>query len=130
MSKVMRWIPNIRDPYTLFLMIRDPRSKPITRIIAIVIIGLIAAYTISPIDAIPDTIPVLGWLDDLLMIPVGMKLAEFVLPAEVYQDSKNTANRRVNKTIKVVVLGGIAVFILWAVSFIAAVILIINLIKG
>ncbi len=56
--------------------------------------GLVAAYALSPIDLIPDFIPVLGYLDDLLIVPAGIWLAVRLIPADVLADLRKTALER------------------------------------
>lgn len=60
-----------RDVHALYLAGRDPRVPWFAKLLAIII----AAYALSPIDLIPDFIPVLGYLDDLLIVPLGIWLA-------------------------------------------------------
>jgi uncharacterized membrane protein YkvA (DUF1232 family) len=104
-------------------MIRDPRTELRTKIFSFSIIGLMLAYTFSPIDIIPDYIPVLGWLDDLLLIPIGFNLIEKILPGDIWNENKAAANKRVNKIIWKVVLGFLAFFAVWAIIITAVVLL-------
>ena len=67
------------EVYALYLAYRDPRTPWYARIFA----GLVAGYAFSPIDLIPDPIPILGYLDDLVLIPLGVKLALGMIPQEV-----------------------------------------------
>ena len=59
-----------RQTYAVYLAIKDPRTPWYARVAA----GLVVAYAFSPIDLIPDFIPVLGYLDDLIIIPLGIAL--------------------------------------------------------
>ena len=65
-----------RDVVALWLAARDPRTPWSARVLA----GFVAAYALSPIDLIPDFIPVLGYLDDLLIVPAGIWLAVRLVP--------------------------------------------------
>lgn len=67
-----------RDVLLLWLAARDPRVAWSAKLVA----GVVAAYALSPIDLIPDFIPVLGYLDDLLIVPAGIWLALRMIPAE------------------------------------------------
>ena len=73
--------------YALFLACRDPRvpwfAKGFT--------ALIVAYAFSPIDLIPDFIPVLGYLDDLVIIPLGVILAMKMIPQPILKDCQERA---------------------------------------
>lgn len=68
-----------RQIHALYLASRDPRTPWYAKAVA----GLVVAYTLSPIDLIPDFIPVLGYLDDLLIVPAGIALAIRLIPADV-----------------------------------------------
>ena len=72
------------EVYALYLAYRDPRVSWPARIFA----GLVVAYAFSPIDLIPDPIPVLGYLDDLVLIPLGVALARRLIPPEVLAESR------------------------------------------
>jgi uncharacterized membrane protein YkvA (DUF1232 family) len=69
---------------TLYLAARDPRTPWYAK----AMIACIVAYALSPIDLIPDFIPVLGYLDDLLLLPSGIYLALKLIPAEVLIDAR------------------------------------------
>jgi uncharacterized membrane protein YkvA (DUF1232 family) len=65
-----------RDVLALWIAAGDPRTPWRAKLIA----GAVAAYALSPIDLIPDFIPVLGYLDDLLIVPAGIALAIRLIP--------------------------------------------------
>jgi uncharacterized membrane protein YkvA (DUF1232 family) len=68
-----------RDIVVVYFAARDPRTSWWLRIFAL----LVAAYVLSPIDLIPDFIPVVGYLDDLILVPLAIRLLLHLLPAEV-----------------------------------------------
>ncbi|MFZ3219454.1 MAG: DUF1232 domain-containing protein, partial [Rhodoferax sp.] len=76
-----------RDAVTVYFAARDPRTPVYLRILALAI----AAYALSPIDLIPDFIPVLGYLDDVLLLPLGIWLVVRLLPEPVLQASRAKA---------------------------------------
>jgi uncharacterized membrane protein YkvA (DUF1232 family) len=77
LSMLKAWAARLkRDVVALWLAARDPRTPWHAKALA----GFVAAYALSPIDLIPDFIPVLGWLDDLLIVPAGIWLALRWLP--------------------------------------------------
>jgi uncharacterized membrane protein YkvA (DUF1232 family) len=80
-----------REVYALYLAYRDPRVRWYARLFA----GLVVAYAFSPIDLIPDFIPVLGYLDDLILIPLGIAIAIRLLPPQVLAESREAAARLV-----------------------------------
>jgi len=75
------------ETYALYLAYRDPRTPWVARIFAAVVVG----YAFSPIDLIPDFIPVLGYLDDLVLVPLGIWLALKMIPPEVMVESRARA---------------------------------------
>jgi uncharacterized membrane protein YkvA (DUF1232 family) len=75
------------EVYALWLAYRDPRVPWYAKAFA----ALVAAYALSPIDLIPDFIPFLGQLDDLLLVPLGVWLAVRIIPRPVLQDCRARA---------------------------------------
>jgi uncharacterized membrane protein YkvA (DUF1232 family) len=67
-----------RDAYAVYLAARDPNTPWYVKILAVVV----AAYAFSPIDLIPDFIPVLGYLDDLILVPLGIWLVVSLIPEQ------------------------------------------------
>jgi uncharacterized membrane protein YkvA (DUF1232 family) len=76
-----------RETHALVLAYADPRTPWLARVIT----ALTVAYALSPIDLIPDPIPVLGYLDDLLIVPAGLALARLLIPDEVLLDARTRA---------------------------------------
>ncbi|WP_135227784.1 YkvA family protein [Deinococcus fonticola] len=72
---------------------RDPRTPWYARALAL----LVLTYALSPIDLIPDFIPVLGYLDDLLLLPAGLWLALRLIPPQVMADARAQASRHPHK---------------------------------
>jgi uncharacterized membrane protein YkvA (DUF1232 family) len=85
------WRARVRElkiqVHTLLLAYRDPGTPWYAKALA----ALVAAYALSPIDLIPDFIPVLGQLDDLLLVPLGIALAVRLIPREVLADCQARA---------------------------------------
>jgi len=79
-----------RDIVALWLAARDRRTPLGAKLLA----GLVAAYALSPIDLIPDFIPVIGYLDDLLLVPAGIWLAVRLIPAELLEEFRCAAIAR------------------------------------
>ena len=71
----------------LFLAVRHPRTPWYAKALALVVLG----YALSPIDLIPDFLPVLGQLDDLLLIPAGLALVRRLIPASVLAECREKA---------------------------------------
>ena len=77
-----------RDVHALYLASRDPRVPWYAKAIAIVV----AAYALSPIDLIPDFIPVLGYLDDVILLPLGVLLVVKLIPTEIMAEFRELAD--------------------------------------
>jgi membrane protein DedA with SNARE-associated domain/uncharacterized membrane protein YkvA (DUF1232 family) len=87
-NKVRQWAQRMyHDVYTVYLAARDSRVPWYARLLAL----LIAAYIVSPVDLIPDFIPVLGHLDDALLVPLGIWLALRFIPAPLLQEHRQHA---------------------------------------
>jgi uncharacterized membrane protein YkvA (DUF1232 family) len=87
-GKVRQWTQRMyHDVYTVYLLARDARVPWYARIWA----WLIAAYVVSPIDLIPDVIPVLGHLDDAILVPLGIWVAMRLTPGPLLQEHRQHA---------------------------------------
>lgn len=83
MERLVRWAKALkRDVLAVWLAARDPRVPVLAKLLA----ACVAAYALSPIDLIPDFIPVLGYLDDLILVPLGLWLVIRLIPREVMAD--------------------------------------------
>ncbi|MCI0399676.1 MAG: DUF1232 domain-containing protein [Chloroflexi bacterium] len=80
-----RWLK--RETLALYLAYRDPRVPWYARLFIMAVV----AYALSPIDLIPDPIPVLGYLDDLVLIPLGIALALRMIPPAVMAEARARA---------------------------------------
>ncbi len=78
-----------REVYALYLAYKDPRVPWYARVFA----GCVVAYAFSPIDLIPDFIPVIGYLDDLIVVPLGIALAVRMIPATVLTECREESHR-------------------------------------
>jgi uncharacterized membrane protein YkvA (DUF1232 family) len=76
-----------RETYALYLAVRDPRTPWYARAIA----AAVVAYALSPLDLIPDFIPVIGYLDDLILVPLGIALALKLIPEPVMRECRQRA---------------------------------------
>ena len=109
-ARARSWAGQIkRDVVALWLAIREPRVPWYAKTVAAVVAG----YALSPIDLIPDFIPVLGYLDDLLIVPLGIMLAVKLVPAPVMADLRVRAMGRARPKS---IAGLIAVLFIWAAA--------------
>jgi uncharacterized membrane protein YkvA (DUF1232 family) len=91
LTRTKHWAGTIKqDVVALWLAARDPRVPWYAKAAA----ALVAAYALSPIDLIPDFIPVLGYLDDLILVPLGILLVVKLVPAPLMQEFRSEAARR------------------------------------
>ncbi len=87
-ERLKRWAGGLKtEVYALYLAYRDPRVPLYARVFAACVVG----YAFSPIDLIPDPIPVLGYLDDLVLIPLGVTFAIKMIPAPVLAECREKA---------------------------------------
>jgi uncharacterized membrane protein YkvA (DUF1232 family) len=98
------------DAVTVYYVARDPRTGWLVRILAL----LVAAYALSPIDLIPDVIPVIGYLDDLLLVPLGIALVIRLTPGEVIDCARRRATQRSARPVSHAAAVVIVVF--WAIA--------------
>ena len=91
MTRLETWKQRARqlktEAYALYLAYRDPRVPWYARLYAAFVVG----YILSPIDPIPDFIPLVGYLDELLLVPVFVMLARRLIPAAVLAEHRATA---------------------------------------
>ncbi|OTG74245.1 MULTISPECIES: YkvA family protein [unclassified Acinetobacter] len=88
-QKIKQWAKTIKkDVLVVWLVAKDQRTPVWIKILAL----MIAAYALSPIDLIPDFIPVLGYLDDLIIVPLGLLLVMKLTPKEIIEDCRIRAS--------------------------------------
>lgn len=98
--------------HALWIAYRDPRTPAVAKIVATIVVG----YALSPIDLIPDVIPLLGYLDDFVLIPLGVALAIRLIPGEVWADALAEADRAAPAAGSTGRIAAVAVVALWLVA--------------
>ena len=94
-AALRRWARRLkRQTLTVYFLARDPRLSTPLRLLALAV----AAYALSPIDLIPDFIPVLGYLDDLLIVPLGLALILRLAPRPLMLDARRRARAARGRT--------------------------------
>lgn len=84
------WATRLRQEiYAIYLAQKDPRVPWYAKVLAACVVG----YALSPIDLIPDPIPVLGYLDDLLLLPLGVALVVKLIPTDVLEECRKKARQ-------------------------------------
>jgi uncharacterized membrane protein YkvA (DUF1232 family) len=114
-SKIERWKDRVRELkieiYAVYLAYKDPRVPLHARIFAACVVG----YALSPIDLIPDVIPVLGYLDDLVLVPLGLALALRMIPAGVLKEHQDRAREMMKDGLPVNKAAAVAIIVIWLV---------------
>jgi uncharacterized membrane protein YkvA (DUF1232 family) len=110
--RLARWARGLRrDAHALHLAARDPRVPWCAKLLALAVAG----YALSPIDLIPDVIPVLGQLDDLVLVPFGIWAVVKLVPAPVMAELRERAERIAERPTSR--LAAAAILVLWAAAF-------------
>ncbi len=99
-----------RDVVALWFAARDPRVPGLAKAVA----AAVAAYALSPIDLIPDFIPVLGYLDDVILVPLGIMLAVRLIPAPLMATLREAADQAVSRPVSRVAAA--AIVLVWIAS--------------
>ncbi len=84
-----------REAYALYFVARDKRTPWYARVVA----AAVVAYALSPFDLIPDFVPVFGYLDDLIVVPLGVALVLKLVPTEVLADCRERAQTAAERPI-------------------------------
>ena len=109
LSSLRQWARAItRDVHALYLAAGDARVPWYAKVLA----GAVAAYALSPIDLIPDFIPVLGYLDDLLIVPAGVLLVVALIPPGIMAEHRAAADAARAKPRST--SGAVAIIAIWA----------------
>ena len=98
-----------RETCALSIALHDPRTPWYAKALT----TLVLAYALSPIDLIPDFIPVFGYLDDVLIVPLGVALAMKMIPAEVMYEARNKAAQNQAKSTVLGRIGMVVVILIW-----------------
>jgi uncharacterized membrane protein YkvA (DUF1232 family) len=104
-----------RDVVAIWIAARDPRVPWYAKLLA----AAVAAYALSPIDLIPDFVPVLGYLDDIIIVPAGILLTVQLIPRGLMDEFRAEAARREGRPISRV--GASVIVVLWILAIAASV---------
>jgi uncharacterized membrane protein YkvA (DUF1232 family) len=108
LSRIKTWARSLkRDAHAIYLASRDPRVPWYAKALAVAVAG----YALSPIDLIPDFIPIIGYLDELIILPLGIWLVVALIPQEImveYRAKADAAGQRPTSR-----AGMLAIILLW-----------------
>ena len=119
LGRLRRWADDIpRDVYAIYLARHDPRVPWYAKALAV----CLAAYAVSPIDLIPDFIPILGLVDELVLLPLGILLVVKMIPADVMAEQRARAAATLERpggraaAVAIVAIWGVlAAVVAWAI---------------
>ncbi len=111
LARLISWARALkRDVHAVCLASGDPRVPWYVKVLAVAVAG----YALSPIDLIPDFIPVLGYLDDLIIVPFGIWLVVTLIPEEIMAHYRRIASEAISQPIGK--NGAIAIIAIWILS--------------
>jgi uncharacterized membrane protein YkvA (DUF1232 family) len=108
-NRVVDWFA---FPYSLYLLIKRPHISRKVKLKAALILAILVFYLLDPLDIIPDIVPILGWLDDIVIVPLAMVVTRKVVPEINIDDLRKKARSDCRR------------ILFWALMLIAAMILI------
>lgn len=97
------------ETYALYLAYRDPRTPWYAKAFAALVVG----YAFSPVDLIPDFVPLLGYVDDLVLVPVGVALALKLIPAPVMAEARLRAQEALQEGRPVSRTAAVVIVLIW-----------------
>ena len=123
-----RWAGRLKsETYALYLAYRDPRVPWYAKLFAALVVG----YAFSPIDLIPDPIPILGYLDDLILIPIGVAFAVRMIPEDVLSESRQEAREMVKRGERPVSrAAAVVIVVLWLTLGMLGVLIMVRMVWG
>ena len=108
LSRIKSWASGLkRDGHAIYLASRDPRVPWYAKALAIAVAG----YALSPIDLIPDFIPIVGYLDELILLPLGIWLVVSLIPPEIMVECRARADEAAQRPVSRA--GMAAIILLW-----------------
>lgn len=101
-----------KETFTLYLACRHPGVSWYAKALALLVVG----YALSPIDLIPDFIPVLGYLDDAILIPLGIMLVIRLIPAEVLAECRQKSETIVGRATRAGKIAAAVIVLIWILA--------------
>ncbi len=108
--------------YALYLAYRDPRVPWYAK----AFVALVVGYALSPIDLIPDFIPVLGYLDDLVLIPLGVAVALKMIPEKVMEDCRIRSKEVMSKKKPINRVAAVVIICIWLMLIVMTIALVVR----
>lgn len=98
-----------KQVFALYLVYKKKETPLIAKVFTVIVV----AYALSPVDLIPDFIPVLGYLDDFILIPMGVAIALKLIPAEIMEECRKEAEIKSKSDIPEAKAAGVIIVMLW-----------------
>ncbi|AFZ21419.1 DUF1232 domain-containing protein [Allocoleopsis franciscana] len=98
-----------KETYAIYIACKDPRVPWYARVFA----GFVVAYALSPIDLIPDVIPILGYVDDLVLVPLGIILVIKMIPPTVLTECREKAEATMNEVKPTSWIAAVVIAVIW-----------------
>jgi len=105
-----------REIVVLYFAVRHPETPVFAKLIGIAVV----AYAVSPIDLIPDFIPIVGFLDDLVLVPLGIAFALKLVPAPVLTECREQARTLIARTKSLGRVAAVVIVLVWLALLILA----------
>ena len=115
-----------KEQLAIYIACKDPRVPWYARVFA----GFVVAYALSPIDLIPDVIPILGYLDDLILVPLGIILVLKMIPPAVLAECREKAEAAMNQDKPTSWIAAIVIVAIWLLLGILGLVWIGRILKG
>jgi uncharacterized membrane protein YkvA (DUF1232 family) len=113
------------ETYAIYLAYKDPRTPWYARVFAACVVG----YAFSPIDLVPDPIPILGYLDDLVLVPVGVALALKMIPSAVLAECREKAQAAMSQGKPTNWTAAGVIVTIWLLLAVLAIILVVRTVR-
>ncbi|UCG00328.1 MAG: DUF1232 domain-containing protein [Candidatus Heimdallarchaeota archaeon] len=125
LSKIKLKASNLKkETYTLYLVYKDSRVSRWKRLF----LGVVIGYAFCPIDLVPDFIPILGYIDDLILVPLGISLALKLIPKEIMEECRKKVleeeftevpvGKKTTVVIILIWILGLGIFLTWVLNFV------------
>ncbi len=101
-----------KEVYALYLASKHPRTPWYAKVLAALIIG----YALSPFDLIPDFIPVVGYLDDLIIVPLGIALLIKIIPRDILEECRAKAEAELSRKKPKSWVAAIIIVLIWLLA--------------
>jgi uncharacterized membrane protein YkvA (DUF1232 family) len=120
------WAKRLKiETFTLYLASKDPRVPWYAKVYVACIVG----YAFSPIDLIPDFIPILGYIDDLILLPIGIMLALRMIPSHVLAECRLEAKKAFENGSPVSRWAGVVILVIWIMVIVLTALFVFRAVK-